>query len=152
MILHLVLPITLRVSLQGLLFCYLFGHHLEHGGLNTLQPVTRAIPPICLPIRPCALALWLKRLPKASWASRQLLPIASFLAQNIPPSSILSLDQFVNGNFGCLTSVEIEKNNMASQMMMLNASPTEAERYSCPSCSKSFVRKAHMLRHQQQRP
>lgn len=25
------------------------------------------------------------------------------------------------------------------------------ERFQCPSCSKSFVRKAHMLRHQQQR-
>lgn len=38
-----------------------------------------------------------------------------------------------------------------TQMMILNPNRAESERYSCPSCSKSFVRKAHMLRHQQQR-
>jgi uncharacterized Zn-finger protein len=38
-----------------------------------------------------------------------------------------------------------------THMMVLNPSRLEPERYNCPSCSKSFVRKAHMLRHQQQR-
>lgn len=41
--------------------------------------------------------------------------------------------------------------SVTGQMLVLNPNKIESERYNCPSCSKSFVRKAHMLRHQQQR-
>lgn len=41
--------------------------------------------------------------------------------------------------------------SVTGQMLVLNPNKIESERYNCASCSKSFVRKAHMLRHQQQR-
>ncbi len=40
---------------------------------------------------------------------------------------------------------------MVGQTLVLDPHKDLSERYNCPSCSKSFVRKAHMLRHQQQR-